>query len=151
MKEIIDEKDRKILDILKENSRLSSHKVSKKSGIPVTTVNNRIKKLQKEKIIKKFTIDIDRIKMGLPIAAYVFITISLKELKELNMDTKDLINNRVKNYYIEIVEHLTGEYDLLVKIHAADLKELNEFVVNRLTKFRGVEKTTTALVLGRAK
>ena len=39
MKELVDEKDKKILEILKENSSLSTYKISKKTLIPVTTVN----------------------------------------------------------------------------------------------------------------
>ena len=48
---ILDDKDKKIIEILKENSRLSTQQISKKTLIPITTVHHRIKKLEKEKII----------------------------------------------------------------------------------------------------
>ena len=58
----VDDKDRKILDLLKENSKLSTSKISKKLNLPITTVFHRMKKLEKNGVIKKYTIDIDEIK-----------------------------------------------------------------------------------------
>ena len=55
----MDEKDEQILQILLINSKLSTHQISKKTGIPITTVHNRIKKLTKKGIIKGYTIVID--------------------------------------------------------------------------------------------
>ena len=49
----MDEKDEKILKLLKENSKLTTQQISKKTLIPITTIHNRIKKLEKEGIIKK--------------------------------------------------------------------------------------------------
>ena len=78
MKQLIDEKDKKILEILKENSNLSTYKIHKKTLIPVTTVNNRIKKLNKLGVIKKYTIEIDKSKLGFNLAAYVFTSFIFK-------------------------------------------------------------------------
>ena len=47
MEPIIDEKDQLILEVLKENSTLSTSKIAKSTKIPITTVHNRIKKLEK--------------------------------------------------------------------------------------------------------
>ncbi len=46
---MLDEKDRQILDILTENSRLSCREISRKANIPVMTVLNRLKRLEEEK------------------------------------------------------------------------------------------------------
>jgi len=82
MKDLIDEKDSKILEVLVENSNLSTHKISKKTLIPVTTVNNRIKKLKELGVIKKYTIEIDKKKLGYNLSAYILVTISLDELND---------------------------------------------------------------------
>jgi len=50
----LDDKDWQILEILKDNAKLTSHKISKKTAIPITTVHNRIKKLEMNGIIKKY-------------------------------------------------------------------------------------------------
>jgi DNA-binding Lrp family transcriptional regulator len=147
MKINFDEKDRKILNVLKENSKLSSHKISKKTSIPITTVNNRIKKMQRNGIIKSFTVDIDMKMLGYQIAAYIFVQISLEELKRNNMKTRDLIGGIKKHPLVYYAENLTGDMDLLVKVFAKDINELNEYVVGTISTLEGVEKTRTSIIL----
>ena len=65
----MDSKDEKILEVLRENSRLSAQQISRKTLIPITTVHNRMKKLVTEGIIKKFTIDVNPVKIGKTLAA----------------------------------------------------------------------------------
>jgi len=151
MKKLIDEKDEKILEILHENSSLSSHKISKKTLIPVTTVNNRIKKLKKQGIIKKFTIDIDKTKLGFSLSAYILVMMSLEELKRHNMKTRDLLRLIGTNPIVESADTISGDVDIIVKMHARNIDELNDYVVNILSNYKGVEKTKTALILTHVK
>ena len=82
----IDETDLKILEILKENAKMTTSKISKRIRIPITTIHNRIKKLQNEEVIKNYTIKLDHKKLGKPIYAIILI------------NTKyDLIEGRDKN------------------------------------------------------
>ncbi len=147
MRDSIDEKDKKILEILQENSSLSSYKISKRTLIPVTTVNNRIKKLKKLGVIKKFTIDIDKSKLGFSLVAYIFLTVSLEELKQEGMKIKDLMRIIRNNPLVESTDNVTGDVDVVVKMHVRDINELNDYVANTLSYYKGVEKTKTALVL----
>ena len=147
MKDSIDEKDKKILEILQENSSLSSYKISKKTLIPVTTVNNRIKKLKKLGVIKKFTVDIDKSKLGFSLVAYILLTVSLEELKQEGMKIKDLMRIIRNNPLVESTDNITGDIDVVVKMHVRDINELNDYVANTLSYYKGVEKTKTALVL----
>src|SRR3989338_7450903 len=144
---IIDEKDRKILEILKENSNLSTHKISKNTLIPVTTVNNRIKKLKEQGIIKRYTLEVDRKKLGYRISAYIFVGVSLKELKEHKLRINDLLNSVRKSPLVDSAENATGDIDIIVKVHARDIDEMNAYVVNNLSELKGVEKTRTAIIL----
>ena len=147
MKEEIDKKDKKILEILEENSNLSTHKISKKALIPATTINNRIKKLKELGVIKKYTIEIDKKKMGFNLSAYIFINISLRELKQEGITTRDLINLIKKNPNIESIENITGDVDIILKINAKDINEINDYVVNTISGYKGIENTKTALIL----
>ena len=147
MVDIIDEKDRKILEILKENSNLSSHKISKKTRIPVTTVNNRIKKLQKEGVIKKYTIQVDEKKKSITLMAYVFVKVSLRDLKQNQLMVSDLVKEIRKSPIVESAENVAGDIDLVVKVQAGDIDELKNYVLNSLSDMKGVEKTTTAIIM----
>ena len=72
---MLDEKDKIILDILQEDASLSTYKIAKKTRIPQTTVLNRMRKLKKEGIIRKYTIDIDWKKQGMNNKALIFVKV----------------------------------------------------------------------------
>ena len=55
----IDQKDIQIIEILKSNARLTTKDIAKKVKLPITTVHNRIKKLEINNIIKNFTINLN--------------------------------------------------------------------------------------------
>ena len=147
MKQLIDDKDRKILEILQENSNLSTHKISKRTLIPVATVNNRINKLKDAGIIKQYTIIIDKKKLGFNVSAYILVTVSLAELKQEDMKMKDLIKIIKHNQFVESAHNVTGEVDIIIKMRMRDIDELNDYVVNTLSYYKGIEKTITALIL----
>ena len=149
MKQLIDEKDEKILEILQENSSLSSHKISKKILIPVTTVNNRIKKLKKQGVIKNYTVNLDQDKLGFNLSAYILVTISLEELKRQKMKTKDLIKLIRKDQLVDFADTVTGDVDIIVKMRGRDIHDLNNYVVNILSEYTGVERTRTSLILSK--
>ena len=147
MKQLIDENDKKILEVLKESSNLSTHKISRKTLIPVTTINNRIKKLRNLGIIKKYTVEIDKKKTGFNLSAYIFIKVSLRELKQDGMTVRDLINLIKKNPNIESIDNVTGDVDIILKINAKNINEINDYVVNTISGYKGIDNTKTSLVL----
>ena len=71
----LDKKDLIIIEYLKKDSSLTTQKISRQTRIPITTIHNRIKKLKKKEIIKNYTINIDYTKLGIPLSAYILITI----------------------------------------------------------------------------
>ena len=78
----MDEKDRRILEILREHADYSTRQIAKKTLIPYTTINNRIQKLKKEGVIKKFTIEPDYDKIGRGFLVYILISVDLQFLKQ---------------------------------------------------------------------
>ena len=77
----IDKKDKQIISILKEHGDYTTRQIAKKTLLPTTTINNRIRKLKKEGIIKKFTIELDYKKIDLDFKAYILIAANLQILK----------------------------------------------------------------------
>ena len=126
-----------ILDELKKNSKLSEQKISRKTGIPMTTVHNRIKKLRELGIIETYTLRLNYSKLGRPITAFVLLkTIHGADQKELLMQI-----SKIPNVYE--VAMVTGEFDLLFKARIASLEELNKIVVQGLRKQKNVGETVT--------
>lgn len=146
----LDRKDAAILAVLKENAKLSTQQIAKRTKIPITTVHNRIKKLEKQGIIKGYTVVLDNKKVGKPIAAFVLITVDYKLLKELKMSQYELMQQLLKNPAVESSAMITGASDIITKVRFGSIDELNEFVTVYLRNAQGIEKTQTAIVLNEA-
>lgn len=141
----LDKKDLKIIEILKEDSSLSTHKISKKTHIPITTIHNRIKKLKQEGIIKNFTLNLDQEKLGNSISAFLMIDVDASS-KTVEINQRDIIKklshlDEVENAYI-----VTGVADIVAKVHVKGIKELNELILEKIRKMHGLE-TRTLIIL----
>lgn len=143
----LDKKDFAILEVLKEKSNLSTQKIAKKVNIPITTVHNRIKKLEKEGIIKNYTVNLDNKKLGKKIAAYILITVDYKLLKEIKSTQYELAKKIKSNPAVEEASMVTGATDIMIKVRAKDMDALSEFVTKYLRNVNGVERTQTAVIL----
>ena len=58
-----------------------------------------------------------------------------------------MVNSVRKSPLVDSAENATGDIDIVVKVHARDIDELKDYVVNNLSELKGVEKTRTAIIL----
>ena len=144
---LLDLKDKQILNILSENSRLNTNEICNQTGIPQTTVYNRIKKLTSDGVIEKFTIKLNKKLLGKGLSAYIFCTVSYRTSQGKKL-SQPLVAQQIKAFpEVEGVNIVTGETDLIIKVSVGDVDELNTFVVKKLRDIDGVEKTITCVVL----
>ena len=143
----MDKKDEKILELLKENSKLTTQQISKKTLIPITTVHSRIKKLEKEGIIKKYTLELDNKKLGKNISAYIHIVVDYKLLKENKISQHELTKKIRQNEFVEEAAMVTGGTDIIIKVRVKNVDELDFFVTKYLRNINGIEKTQTMIIL----
>ncbi len=143
----IDGKDLRILDVLKNNAKLTTSQISKKVSLPITTVHNRIKRLTQQGIIKNFTINIDHEKLGKTICAYIFVTVDYTLKSGKKLEQKDIAFKIKKNSYVESVDMVTGETDIIIKLRTTNISELNNFITRTLRNIDGVDRTQTLVVL----
>lgn len=142
----IDDKDRLIIRELLQDSKQTTHKMSKKLFLPVTTIYNRIKKLEKMGIILNYTVNLNYKKLGRPILAYVGITVDYTAAGRKINQIK--VAEQIKDIDgVFEASVMTGGTDILVKILAKDIEDLNEIVTTRMRNVIGVDKTQTTIVL----
>ena len=142
----LDEKDHTILDELKKNGRLSSQQLSKKTKLPISTIHNRIKKMESSGAIRGYTVVIDEKKTGM-IMAYLLVTVDYHPPDGTIIDQYELAKKIKHIPCVAEVSMTTGASDIIVKVQSRNMDELNEFVTKQLRSFKGVDKTQTLVVL----
>ncbi len=135
----LDSKDHKIINILKENARLSIRDIAKKTQIRPSTVHLRLKKLKKNNVIEKFTLKIKNKAVGEGFIVFMYLTTD-----------KNLPDSFFKNTHIKEAFGVTGEYDLLLKLKFRDISEFNDYIIN-LRKNEAIKKTITNVVTANIK
>jgi len=128
---ILDGVDNKILEILRQNSRTSNSDIADKIGLTEGTVRNRIKRLIKTNVIKKFTIETQPVQTE----AIVLIRTKTRGSKE----TLRKIRKHVDRLY-----ETAGEYDIAAYLTADDLATING-IVDKLRTVEGINSTVTLL------
>jgi DNA-binding Lrp family transcriptional regulator len=144
---MIDEKDKHILDMLCKNARLSTKQIAKKTEIPITTVFNRIKNLEKNGVIRGYTCTLDRKKLGRGVSAHLLININFDKLSKKMMNEEDLANKLLRIPGIESVDTLSGEADMIIKVSVGDIDKLNEMLTQKLRGFEEIVNVKTFIIL----
>ena len=122
----MDEKDKKILEMLIEDSRRTYGSIAEQVELSESTVRKRVDKLKDEGVIEKFTIQICREEER---CIYAFITLIPRNESEI----KELIRETQIIPQCEEVYFLAGQCGVLVKVNVPEITELDALVEN----FRG--------------
>lgn len=114
----LDEKDKKIIEMLFENSRRPYHEIADEVGLSESTVRKRVMKLQEGGVIEKFTIKICREDER---CIYAFLTLIPKNESEI----KELLRETIVLPQCEEVYKLDGRCGILIKVNVPDTNELD--------------------------
>lgn len=136
---MVDELDRKILIELLKDSRVSSREIAKKLGTSAGTVLARIRRMEKEGVIKGYSAILDYEKLGYQLTAVTEIIVSRGKLIEVDKEVAKLP-------WTCAVYDVTGETDAIVVAKFKDRKELSDFT-KTLLSLPFVERTNTHVVL----
>jgi len=115
----LDTKDKKILNILQENSRASYTYIAGELGVSEATVRYRVKNLVDKGVINKFTVLLDPKKIGYPTTGILMVKIAPDNFEK----TSEQISDLSETYH---VFQNTGEYNLVAVVHAHNLEHLSD-------------------------
>ena len=139
----LNETDAKILQGLLEDARFSSRQIAKKVGVSVGTVLARIKKMEREGIIKNYSALLDHEKLGYQLTVVTEITVSKGRLVETEKEIAKIPN-------VCSVYDVTGLTDAVIIAKFKGREELGQFT-KRLLALPYIERTNTHVVLSTVK
>lgn len=132
-----------ILNILRENADISMKEISKKTGIPITTIHNRIKTMKKEGIIKCYRAIIDPKKLGYNVQA--FVQLAVKGLDEEKIKKLASLPNVVECYEV------SGPHNVILKVYSENIDALNNFVDSQLRSKDWIGEVIIEIIMNAAK
>ncbi len=127
----IDQKDLKILEFLRNNARETLTNISRTTGVPISSIFDRLKRLEQIGIIRRHTSLLDTEKIGFKVRAFLLFKIrdGLKELEEYLMESPH-VNNMIR---------VNGNLSLLVEVWFRDICTLESFVADSRKTIKKVE------------
>ena len=141
---MIDDADKQILDILRNNGRMPFLEIAKKLKISESTVRKRVSNMEEKGVIKKYSAVIEPSKIGY--GSVAIVGIDVKAEKFLNVAKKLTEYDNVK-----FVSTSSGDHMIMTEIWMEKSSELRDFITNTIEKMDGVTRTCPAILNERLK
>ncbi|MBU0470021.1 MAG: Lrp/AsnC family transcriptional regulator [Nanoarchaeota archaeon] len=143
----LDDKDKQILEVLQEHADYTTRQIAKKTLLPATTIHNRIRKLKKDGVIKKFTLELDNNKVGKGFSAYILVSVDLQLLKQKKKTQYDVAKDLRKFAFVERADIVSGGTDIVAIVRVKDVEEFDSILLKKLQLVEGIEKTQSLIVI----
>ena len=130
----MDDIDKKILNILQNNYRISYKELGKKVMMAASSVHNRVQRMLDEGVIKKEDTIINPIKAGFETVAILGLSVDPLKLNE--------VAEKIASYNkVQLVGTTTGDHDIIASVIAKDEKSLWRFINEKIKTIDGIRST----------
>ena len=143
----LDQIDRAILEILQTDARISNAELARRVNLSPPATLIRVRRLDESGFIDKYAAIINRCQAGYDMLCFVNVSLQLHDVEQVTG-----FRNAVAQIP-EVLEchHVTGDYDYLLKVVAHNTRDLEKFLLEKLTPIPGVARIHTSLVLNEVK
>lgn len=144
---MLDFKDKKLLILLQTDAKKTTKQLAQELDLSVTAVFERIKKLEKQKIISKYVALLNNEKIQKS-----FVVLCHVKLIQHRKDYISQFENEISKFS-EVLEcfHVSGDYDYILKICVRDIQEYREFMVEKLTNLQQIASTQSSFMIKEVK
>ena len=133
------DKDKQLIALLKLDARESTASLARKLGLSRTTVQDRLKKLERDGTIEGYTLRLRSDTETKGVKAFVIVEVEPRRIAEV-------ITRLKKIPEIETLYSVSGKFDLIAMLRAESAEDLDE-VLDRIGETTGVEETESAIIL----
>lgn len=140
----LDQIDLKLLEVLQQNGKLTTKEIAQQVNLSPTPVYERIRRLEREGVIKKYVALVEAEKIGKGLI--VFCDITLKEhTKEIG---HQFVQEIMSLMHVSECYNISGDYDFRLKVVVRDMKHYQDFVLNDLGSIKNIGSAHSTFVLG---
>jgi len=143
----LDAIDRRILRALQRDGRLPVVALAEAVGLSPTPCQRRVKRLEEEGVIARYTAVLDPRHLGLPLQAFVMVALE-SHAEEVVARFHKALAERPE---VLAAYAMSGEMDYLLHVLAADFEAYGEFAMKALLRMPGVKETRSSFVLATLK
>jgi DNA-binding Lrp family transcriptional regulator len=133
----MDDIDRKIIKILKDDGRAGYVEIGNKVNLSEGAVRKRIKTLTDDGVIRSFTV-----KIGVAEGSQAITLLATNP----SFPTQEVSKRIQEIPNVETIYEVTGEYDIVAVISGMNVVEVNE-CIEKIRRVEGIMKTNTMIVL----
>lgn len=143
----LDAIDYKILETLQVDAKQTNKELSSKLNLSVTAVYERVKKLEKEQVIKQYVALVNKEKVNQAFVAFCHVKLVKHSHEYVIQFEKDVAKLE------EVIEcyHISGDYDYILKVHVKDMTSFRIFMVNKLTTIDHIGSTHSMFMINEVK
>ncbi|WP_277110525.1 Lrp/AsnC family transcriptional regulator [Chryseobacterium taklimakanense] len=144
---LLDGKDKKLLFLLQNDSKKTTKELASALDLSVTAVFERIKKLEKQKVIEKYVALIDKQKIQKDFIVLCHVKLVQHRKDYITQFEKEIVQ------FSEVLEcfHVSGDYDYILKICVKDIRDYREFMVTKLTNLQNIASTQSSFTIKEVK
>ncbi|MFW9786941.1 MAG: Lrp/AsnC family transcriptional regulator [Candidatus Thorarchaeota archaeon] len=144
----LDETNLKLLQLLQKDSKQSIKNLSDELGIGISAVHARMKSLEKAKVIDRYSAVVDPAKIERGTLAFILVTVRYRVPGRKGVLSQRAFCEEIASHpLVQGVHVLSGEYDVLLKVRAENIGEMNKFIVDFLRELPEVDKTLTMFAM----
>lgn len=138
---MIDTKDKEILSLLLHDAAISKAEIARRVGLAASAVSERVRRLEKEGVIRRYDVSLNAGALGKPLLAFVFVT---DAKPSRGFDTGAALSGVTG---LEELHKIAGDDCYLLKIRASGTDELNWIIETQINPVQSVTRVRTTIVL----
>jgi DNA-binding Lrp family transcriptional regulator len=135
----MDEMDGRLLGELQRDGRVAATTLARKLGVPRSTVQERMRRLQAAGIVLGYRAVVDPARLGKPSFAYILASFQAGSGASHRRVVQDLL----KIDGIERVDMISGEWDIILRVRGASLEAIGAMIVDKLRTIPSIARTLT--------
>ncbi len=139
----LDNTDKKLINFLQIDSKITTKKLATELNLSVTAIYERIKKLEKKSVIKKYVAVVDKEKIQRDFVVFTQVKLVQHHHQYIEKFEREVLQfNEVLECY-----NISGDYDYFLKVAVENMKSYRNFINHKLTTLDHISSTHSTFII----